>query len=196
MRMPRRAIMAALAISAIVTSVAAADSQNQNQSQSLNIAAGSLEFTPTLAFNRTSFTVPGGNQTASITHFDFNPTVGYAVNEQFQALGGVLVQHHAGLGADRWSYGASFGGQLNMAAQGGVTPFASMQVGFIQYSGEGQDRAMLLPMMRLGVRTWIGDQRSLNVSVGYHHETNPESSVRDDANVFDIGVGVSMMKAR
>ena len=188
MRMARRAIVAALAVSAIVTSVASANPED--------IAPGTFEFTPTLAFNRTSFTIPGANQTASLTNFSFNGTVGYALHQRFEALGGLLVQHHVGTSPDRTAYGASFGGQVNMPVQGAVMPFASLQVGFIQYAGGDQDRAMLLPMMRVGIRSFIGDHRSLNVSLGYHHEMNPESATRDDSNVFDIGVGVSLMKAR
>src|SRR6185436_6579007 len=88
MRIARRAVVAALAISAIVTSVAAANPEN--------IAPGTFEFTPTLAFNRTSFTVPGATNTASVTHFDLSGTAGYAVNERFEVLGGLLAQHHAG----------------------------------------------------------------------------------------------------
>jgi len=186
MRIARRAALAALAISAIVTSVAAANTET--------IAPGTFEFTPTLAFSRTSFTVPGINENASITHFDLNATVARSFTEQFQLMGGLLVQHHAGTGEDLTSYGGSVGAMLNLPVQGSVIPFASLQMGFVQYTGSESDRAMLAPMMRLGVRSWIADQRTLNVSLGYRHEINPESSVRDDANVFDIGVGVSMMK--
>ena len=40
------------------------------------------------------------------------------------------------------------------------------------------------------------DTRSVNVSLGYHHEINPESTFEESSNVFDVGVGFSIFRAR
>ena len=93
------------------------------------------------------------------------------------------------------SAGASFGTQYNFNSKSGMLPFASAAFGFVQYTGDDSDRAMLLPMMRAGFRSMLGDARSLNVSVGFQHESNPESAHETSADVFDIGVGMSLFRA-
>ncbi len=74
-------------------------------------------------------------------------------------------------------------------------PFASAALGLVQYTGDDSDRALLLPMMRVGFRSMIGDARSLNVSFGFQHESNPKSDHETSADVFDIGVGMSLFRA-
>ena len=83
----------------------------------------------------------------------------------------------------------------NFASRGGVVPFASAALGLVQYTGDDSDRALLLPMMRVGFRSMIGDARSLNVSFGFQHESNPKSDHETSADVFDIGVGMSLFRA-
>ena len=76
-----------------------------------------------------------------------------------------------------------------------MIPFISGGVGVLSYSGQGtSDRALLLPMIRAGFRTMIGEGRSVNVSIGYQHEANSKSTVETDANMLDVGVGLSLFR--
>jgi hypothetical protein len=188
MRVSRLATMA-LSVTMTLGSFAAA--------HATPITAGSFEFSPSLAFNRASFTPPtgvGGAGTA--THLNFNVSAARAMNEQFQIMAGVLLLHRDIQGDGRTAVGASFGGQFNFAAQENLLPFVSANLGVIQYRNNGYaDRALLAPMLRVGFRSMIGDARSLNVSVGFQHEANAKSTMESSANVFDVGVGMSLFRA-
>ena len=154
-----------------------------------------FEFAPSIAFTRSSVSPTGGSASISATHINLRADAARAFNDRFQLTAGVLAQHSARLGSARNSAGASFGGPYNFASQSGVLPFASMAFGLVQYTGDDSDRALLLPMMRVGFRSMVGDARSLNVSVGFQHESNPESAHETSADVFDIGVGMSLFRA-
>ena len=161
------------------------------------IAPGTVEFFPSLAFNRSTFSSPGGAYSGSTTHVNFAAGMGYCFSEAFELSGSLLVQHKAVLGQARNGFGGSAGAIVNFAPQGNVTPFASGGVGLLSYSTDGEsDRAWMFPMIRAGFRTMMGGTRSVNVSLGFHHEINPESSFEESSNVFDVGVGVSLFRER
>ncbi len=159
------------------------------------VQSGGFEFAPSVAFTRSSISPAGSGASTSATHINLRADAARAFNDRFQLTAGVLAQHTARLGSARNSAGASFGGQYNFASKSGVFPFASLAFGLVQYTGEDSDRALLLPMMRVGFRSMVGDARSLNVSVGFQHESNPESVHETSADVFDIGVGMSLFRA-
>lgn len=159
------------------------------------VQSGGFEFAPSFAFTRSSVSPTGGSTQISATHINLRADAARAFNNRFQLTAGLLAQHSARMGSARNSAGATFGGQYSFASQSGVLPFVSAAVGLVQYTGQERDRAWLLPMMRVGFRSMIGDARSLNVSAGFQHESNPKSARETSANVFDIGVGMSLFRA-
>ncbi len=188
MRVSRVATFMALSVTLTVAAVAAA--------QASPIAAGTFEFSPSLAFNRSSFTPAGGGDAGTITQLNLNAGVSRAMSEQFQLTAGALLQHKDIAGNGRTSAGLSAGGQFNFKSQQNVIPFMSASLGVVQYQDQGSaDRALLAPMIRVGFRSMVADARSLNVSLGYQHETNSKSAFESTANLFDVGVGMSLFRA-
>jgi len=160
------------------------------------ITAGTVEFSPSLAFNRSSYTPAGGGAAGSVTHLNLTASLGRALNDRFEVMGGVIVQHRDLASVGYTGEGAAVGGQYNFPAQGNVIPFVSANVGIVRFSSNGvTDRSVLAPMLRVGFRSMIGEARSLNVSFGFQHEENPKSSLEDSGNMFDVGVGMSMFRS-
>lgn len=187
MRLARISSFVVLSTAVLGVSLAGADSTP--------LANGVLEFSPSIAFTRSSVSPLSGGDAISATHINLRADVARAFNESFQLTAGLLAQHSARMGTARNAAGASFGAQYNFTPQSGMLPFASAAIGVVQYTGDDSDRALLLPMMRVGFRSMLGDSRSVNVSVGYQHESNPESLHESSADVFDIGVGMSLFRA-
>jgi hypothetical protein len=159
------------------------------------IAPGTMEFFPSVAFNRSSFTGPGGAYSGSVTHVNFAAGMGYCFSEAFEVAGSFLAQHKAVAGQGRDGFGGATTGLVNFGPQGNVIPFVSGGVGVLAYSTDGEsDRSWMFPMLRAGFRTMMFGTRSVNVSLGYHHEINPESNFEESANVFDVGVGISLFR--
>lgn len=161
------------------------------------VTSGTLEFTPTVSFSRSSFTPANGGETQSNTLASFDAQVGRYFDENWEIAGSVLAQHVAAGGDGRNAYGGVLRGIYNAPAQGTLIPFASLGFGALQFDSHGStDRAILAPVMRAGFRSAIGDNHTVNVSVGYQHEINSESAFEDSANLFDIGIGFTFMRAK
>src|SRR5436190_10410127 len=154
------------------------------------VTKGTIEFSPTVAFNRSSTTLPNNGPTFSLTHLNFDLSAGYFLTPQWQLGAGVLFQHASTTDNARNGYGANAGTTFNFTPQGSVMPYLSASIGAIQYSKDGEtDKALLAPMIRAGFRTMMWEGRSVNVSFGYQHETNNSSSYEESSNKFDVGVG-------
>ena len=160
-----------------------------------SIGAGTMEVSPSISFGRSSVNPVGGGDAINLTHYNASVGAGRAINSQFEIIGGALMQRRnpkSGDGVTAW--GGSVGAQYHFASQGSVIPFLSAGIGAVQFDSNGEtDRAMLLPMMRVGIRSMMGDSRSVNFSIGYQRESNPNSAVEDNANMFDRGVGMSFL---
>jgi hypothetical protein len=160
------------------------------------IAAGVMEYSPTVAFNRSSYTAAGATST-SVTHLDVTGTAARAFSDHYQLSAGVIVQHRDLAGTGFTGEGGMVGGQYNFNANDNLIPYVSAGLGFVQFSSNGiNDRSVLVPMLRVGFRSMIGETRSLNVSFGYQHEVNPKSSLNDSGNMFDVGVGMSIFRGQ
>ena len=155
---------------------------------------GTLEISPSLSFNRSTYTPVGGGDALSTTHIDLSAGVGRFVSPRWELEGALLVQHRDESGVARNGFGASAAAIVNSPAKGNVIPFFSVGLGGLSYSNNGQsDRTILLPILRAGFRTMIGDTRSVNVSISFQHETNPKSPFEKSDNLFEVGVGLSML---
>jgi hypothetical protein len=160
------------------------------------VAAGNVEYSPSIAFSRSAYTPAGGGASTSMTHLDLTGAVGRCMSDRFEIMGALLVQHRDQAGTGRNGIGASAGVGVNFAAYGNVFPFVSGSVGVLRYSNPGSsDRTMLAPILRAGIRTLIMEGRSVNVSIGYQHEVNPKSIINKGADAFDVGVGMSIFRA-
>jgi hypothetical protein len=120
---------------------------------------------------------------------------GRCFTDRLEGTAALLVQHRAQAGTGRNAIGASLGVTANLSAHENVRPFVSAAVGALAYTNPGSmDRAVLAPILRAGIRTFVMEGRSVNVSIGYQHELNPESAIAESADVFDIGVGMSLFR--
>lgn len=158
-------------------------------------AKGTLEYSSSLSFDRSTFSSSEGDVSFSQTHLSAAGGVGWALSERWELGGAVLAQHRALAGEGQNGLGASAGAIVNFERQGNLVPFVSASIGAINYFNSGQnDRVLLLPIVRAGFRSMIRDNVSLNASIGYQHESNPESTFKGSANVFDVGVGASFFQ--
>jgi hypothetical protein len=156
-----------------------------------------LEVSTSLAFNRSSYSLENSDVSFSVTHLNASAGLGRSMTENFQLNGALLFQHRSLLGGGQNGIGAALGTTYNFTPQGNVIPFASASLGAVSYFEDGvSDKAFLLPMLRAGFRSMIGGDKSLNVSMGYQHESNSESSTPGSSNMFDVGVGVSLFQSR
>jgi hypothetical protein len=158
---------------------------------------GTVVFSPSVSFNRSSITPPGSETASSATRLNLGAAVGRCMSDRVELTGGLLFQHQAAAGTGYNGIGASAGATFNFTPQENVIPFLSANLGAISYSSHGSsDQAWLLPMLRLGVRTMMGDNRALDVSIGYQHEVNHESVFEKSADVFEVGIGMSVLRSR
>ena len=161
------------------------------------LGSGALEFTPTVAFSRSSFTPVGGGAAGTDTHASLDASVGRYFSEQWELAGGLLVQHLAAGGSARNAVGGVARAIYNAPAQGNLMPFVSAGIGALQFSSSGAtDRALLFPVLRAGFRSTIGEDRTINISVGFQHEINNQSAFNASADMFDVGIGFSIMRAK
>ena len=157
---------------------------------------GTVEFTGTLGFNRSTYSVENSDVSWSVTHLNAAAGAARSMNKDFQINGSVLLQHRALSGEGQNGVGLALGGTYNFPQQGNLVPFFSAGAGAISYFSDGEtDKALLLPMVRAGFRSMIGSNKSLNVSMGFQYESNSKSALAGSATVFDVGVGVSLFHA-
>ena len=189
MRTLRLISLIVLPVAAVVAPIAKASADS--------FTPGTIEFSPAISFNRSTFTPVGGGDARSTTHVDLSAGVGRFLTNRWELEGGLLVQHRGESGVARNGFGASAAAIVNYPAKGNVIPFFSVGLGGLTYSNNGQsDRTILAPILRAGFRTMIADNRSVNVSVSFQHETNPKSNFEKSDNLFEVGVGLSMMRPK
>jgi hypothetical protein len=156
---------------------------------------GTLEISPSVSFNRSSITSPGGNTLESRTYVNFDATFGRCMSDRFELAASLLAQRRPSAGDGRNGFGASVGGILNFEPQANLIPFVSAQIGILSYETSGdRESAMLVPMVRAGFRTMIDETRSLNVSFGYQHQTRSDSIFEESSDSFDVGIGMSWLR--
>jgi hypothetical protein len=96
-------------------------------------------------------------------------------------------------GATDTALGVLAGATYNFSPQGGLIPFAGLGIGTLFYDGfTFNDTAVLAPSLTGGIRLLVGDAGSVNLSLGYEHETDGSVST----NRMVAGVGVSLFPWR
>lgn len=157
------------------------------------IAAGSIEFSPTVTFSHSNFRREGYGNVETSTQLTASPTLGYCVSDHWEVTGGLLMRHHSENGVSDTALGASAGLGYNFSPQGAFIPFANVGFGALFYDGFSMDdTAVLAPTLTGGVRVLVGPTASVNMSLGYQHESNANGEFNASANRVVAGVGVSL----
>jgi hypothetical protein len=157
------------------------------------LAAGSIELAPTVSFSHSNFKREGYGNTETFTRLDFTPTIGFCLNEHYEITAGLMARHTAANDDSDTALGATAGFTYNFSPQGSVIPFASVGFGALFYDGFSFDgTAVLAPMINAGVRMLVGSTASVNLSLGYQHESNAEGEFNASSNRIVAGVGVSI----
>lgn len=189
--MSRRHLAFALFVAALAVPAAPAEGA------SAGIPAGSIEFSPTVTFSHSNFRREGYGNVETSTQLTASPTLGYCVSDHWEVNGGLLMRHHSENGASDTALGATAGLAYNFAPQGSFIPFASVGFGALFYDGFSMDdTAVLAPTLTGGVRVLVGPTASVNMSLGYQHESNANGEFNASANRVVAGVGVSLFPWR
>jgi len=158
---------------------------------------GSVEFTPSVNFTHQNFKREGYGNVDRFTQLNMAPTIGYYVSDRYEVTGGFLVRHESVNGSSDTSLGATAGLQYNFPQQGGVVPFVNAGFGALFYDGFSlSDTAVLAPMIAGGIRVPVGTSASVNMSLGYQHESNANGEFNASANRLLASVGVSLFPWR
>lgn len=161
------------------------------------LSTGSIEFSPTVSFSHQNFKREGYGNVETTTRLDIAPTIGYCLSNHYEVTAAFLTRHQSANGMSDTALGASAGLLYNFSSQGSVTPFAGVGFGALFYDGFSFDEtAVLAPMITGGIRVLVGSNASVNMSLGYQHESNADGEFQASANRLVAGVGVSLFPWR
>jgi hypothetical protein len=161
--------------------------------QGSQLNEGSIEFAPMVSFSHQNFKREGYGNVETSTRLDITPTVGFCVSRHYEVTGAFLTRHTSVNGNSDTALGASAGLTYNFSSKGDVIPFASLGFGALFYGGFALDEtAVLAPMVAGGIRVLVGSTASVNMSLGYQHESNADGEFNASANRVTAGVGVSI----
>ncbi|HEV8128638.1 MAG TPA: hypothetical protein VGQ14_03180 [Candidatus Eisenbacteria bacterium] len=194
--------LAALLALVLVPAAALAGAQPQagndhHTATIVQMTAGSVEFAPTVSFTHQNFKREGYGNVEHFTQLDMRPTVGFCLTDHYEVTTGLLARHISQNGTSDTALGASAGVIYNFSQKGSVIPFAGVGFGALFYDGFTMDRtAVLAPMVSGGVRVPVGSKATVNMSVGYQHESNADGEFNASANRMLASVGVSVFPWR
>jgi len=184
------AVLFVLVILALTASVSATTPRPAEAAQ---IAPGSIEFSPTVSFSHSNFKREGYGNVDTFTELNATPLVGFCVSDHFEVNGGVLVRHQSTNGDSQTGFGATAGVTYNFSRQGNLIPFGSVGFGSLFYDGFTlNNTAVLFPTISAGARVLVGSSASVNMSLGYQHESNANGEFNASANRLLASVGVSL----
>lgn len=161
------------------------------------LSTGSIEFAPTVSFSHQNFKREGYGNVETTTRLDIAPTIGYCLSNHYEVTAAFLTRHQSANGTSDTALGASAGLLYNFSSQGSVTPFVGVGFGALFYDGFSFDEtAVLAPILTGGIRVLVGSNASVNMSLGYQHESNADGEFQASANRLVAGVGVSLFPWR
>lgn len=191
--MSRRILASALLVATFAVTTSPARSAASSAIGTGRIAAGAIEFSPTVTFSHSNFRREGYGNVETFTSLTASPTLGFCVSDHYEVTGGFLTRHESVNGSSDTALGATAGLTYNFSPQGTFIPFASVGFGALFYDGFSMDdTAVLAPMISGGVRVLVGSMASVNMSLGYQHESNANGEFNASANRVLAGVGVSL----
>jgi hypothetical protein len=151
------------------------------------------------SFSHDSFSA-AGDDVGSTTEMNLSGTVGYAVTNAIQVVGGLQFQRASASpeGGDSSSfsgYGARAGARYNFTTQSSIVPFVEAGMSFLAWSGDGYEDAkttMGLPYVGGGARLLIGNSASINFGGQFERTTNALGVEDMDSNSFGFYTGISV----
>jgi len=153
------------------------------------VSSGSVEFSPKVSFSHSNMKREGYGNLDTFTELDLNPTLGFCVTEHWEVTGGMLVRHSQANDMKETNLGATAGAIYNFSPKGSIIPFVGAGFGVLFNGGFAFDNtAVLAPDLTGGVRVLVGNAASVNMSLGYRHETDGHVHV----NRMAAQVGVSL----
>ncbi len=163
------------------------------------MSKGTVELSPSLSFSHNSLR-SNGTDDGSLTTLLANTQVGYCLSNLVEIIGGPLLTHQSvdppsGGSVSATSFGLSGGVRLNFASSGNIVPFVGAAVGFASNSGDGAfgtETTTIAPILQGGIRVLVGPSGSVNLGVGYQHESNAFGVKDESSNTFAFEVGVSL----
>ena len=169
------------------------DNAHHSSGPGFLVAAGAVEFSPTVSFTHQNFKREGYGNVDHFTQLDVRPTVGFCVSNHYEVMAGFLARHTSVNGDDDTALGATAGLTYNFSRHGSVIPFVGLGFGALFYDGFTMDNtAVLAPMLSGGVRVPVGGMAAVNMSLGYQHESNADGEFNASANRIVGSVGVSL----
>jgi hypothetical protein len=158
-------------------------------------SAGSIELTPTISFSHSNLKREGYGDVDTSTQLDVTPGVGVCLTDHWEVTGAALVRYLDSNGSSDTGLGMRAGVLYNFDRRGSVIPFAGAGFGVLFNSGfTFDDTAVLFPDLTAGVRLPVGSAASVNLSLGYQHES--DGHVKVNRVVSQIGVSLFPWRAR
>jgi len=104
------------------------------------------------------------------------------------------VDPEQGTSTDRSSFGVLPSLVLNLAPSASVVPYVGAGGGVAFYNGDyaGDESATILPRVEAGLRFFVAEGASLNLSAVYAHWTNLDGEEDAEADRFTVGLGISI----
>jgi hypothetical protein len=163
------------------------------------LTRGTVELTPSLSFSHQSFSF-NGSDAGSLSTLAASGILGYCTSDKLEVLGGLLVSHQSvsnpGFGsASATAIGLTGGAQLNFASSGNTIPFVRGALGFLVNSGDaaaGTETTLIAPILEAGLRVLVGSKASVNMGVGYQHQSNAGGVNNLSSNIIVLDLGVSI----
>jgi hypothetical protein len=182
----RRALVAAALLAAVA--VLAPEPAAANQ-----VSAGSVELTPKIAFTHSNMKREGYGNIDNTTQFDFTPTIGFCLSDHYEVTGGAIVRHFQSGGTNNTNVGVTTGLIYNFNPKGSLIPYAGAGFGVLFEEGFTFDNtAVLAPDLQVGLRALVGNSASVNMGVGFQHESDGHVHV----NRIGAQVGLSIFPWR
>ena len=158
-------------------------------------SAGSIEITPTVSFSHSNLKREGYGNIDTSTQLDVTPGVGVCLTDHWEVTGAALLRYFSSNGSSDTGLGMRAGVLYNFDRRSGVIPFAGAGFGVLFNSGfTFDDTAVLFPDLTAGVRVPVGGSASVNLSLGYQHES--DGHVKVNRVVSQVGVSLFPWRAR
>jgi hypothetical protein len=193
MKASRLARRLAAAVTLALVGAAGVSHANSEAAAPGLLAPGAIELTPNVSFNHSSTKREGYGNVDTFTRFDFTPTVGFCLTDRFEATSGVTLRHVRENDNHQTALGFTAGLLYNFPSRGTMIPFAGIGFGAIFNDGfTFNETALIAPSLTGGMRLLVGSTASVNLSLGYQHETDNHVST----NQLLGSVGVSLFPWR
>jgi hypothetical protein len=157
------------------------------------VSRGSIELTPKFSFTHSNLKREGYGNIDNATEFNFAPSIGFCLSDRYEVTGGAIVRHFQSGGTNNTNVGVTTGLIYNFNPKGSLIPYAGAGFGVLFEEGFTFDNtAVLAPDLQVGLRALVGNAASVNMGIGYQHETDGHVHV----NRVGAQVGISVFPWR